>query len=154
MLALLSDIIQQGGAECQLDIMEKMNAFLSALRTHSIHPLAGSYQIAQLSLQLQPQLVLEEFIFGRLLESMTGQRVVFPGKANHLSSLQICTLQMPMSGCRWSVANNNSGMLSGVRSVEESIITWIPGLCADIRSLTILTSDTVTPPTIYKIRRG
>lgn len=62
--------------------------------------------------------------------------------------------QIPMSGRRWFVANSNSRMLSGVRRVVESTITCTPGLCVDTRSFTILTSDTVTPPTIKMIIRG
>lgn len=45
----------------------------------------------------------------------------------HLSSPQILPCQISVSGWRWSLANNNSIALCGVKSAEESTITWKKG---------------------------
>lgn len=92
--------------------------------------------------------------FGRLLRTVTDQGFDASSRGSCSSSPQILPRQISVSGWGWSVVNNSSTASSGVRSAVESTSTWVPGLRVATRSFTILTSETVTPPTIKMIRRG
>lgn len=91
-------------------------------------------------------------VFGGLLRRVTEQGFDVSRQGTHLLHSLPC--QIPASGWRRSEANNSSTALCGVRSTEESTITWVPGLRVATKSFTILTSETDTPPTIKMIRRG
>lgn len=131
----------------------KKNFFFFFLRITAIQ---AKYLTAKVSRPSGRILSCSEVVTGMLVvqEYLEWWQKIVSAFPARVGLIFLADAQKPRSGCSRSVANNSSGILNGFRSRVDSTITWVPGFNDATRSLTVFTSETVTPPTTKRIRTG